>query len=173
MEHFDLEDMFGRRKKPKLSLFTRIMTEPVSTGPGGILYGYSVILGIKNDGRGMARFPNLTFSLAPTPPYRIIQYGLNGNGQNGLPQRIAWDQPMICLAGGSDHVIHANTVLEITKTDQINIHETRLETPPADLIIKYQITAQDAKMIDASETILGETALAEISKMAEKRKSTT
>jgi predicted HTH transcriptional regulator len=46
MEHFDLEDMFGRCKKPKLTLSTRI---------AGKRPNVAILLGIKNDGRGTAK----------------------------------------------------------------------------------------------------------------------
>src|SRR6266849_944331 len=54
MEHFEVEDLFGRRKRPMLSLSWHAMVAS-RTGDGGI--DYRLILGIENSGRGSAKAP--------------------------------------------------------------------------------------------------------------------
>lgn len=55
MEHFDLEDMFGRRQKPKLE----IMLEPKDAKDG--VEHYSIL--VQNTGRGVARHAGFLMSL--------------------------------------------------------------------------------------------------------------
>lgn len=52
MEHYDIADMFGRRRKPKLIVFYRI------TGTKG---SAEVHLGLRNEGRATARAPFFAF----------------------------------------------------------------------------------------------------------------
>ncbi len=68
MEHFDLEDMFGRRKKPKLALSTRVLK-----GSEDI----NIYLGIANMGRGSARAHTLRSQIPE--PFRLSMSGLDGN----------------------------------------------------------------------------------------------
>lgn len=75
MEHFDLEDMFGRRKRPKLRLTTRIDHRGAHT---------SIFIGIENVGRGTAKAPYLAFDVEQ--PFRPSTWGLDGNGHDGLPK---------------------------------------------------------------------------------------
>lgn len=106
MEHFDIEDMFGRRKKPKLSLYTDIIQKgTVSGGPKGIRYRCSVIIGIENKGRGTAKYPYLALKI--NPPYTISSYGVDGNYNTELPilpQRYGSEK--VLFGGDANVVIH-------------------------------------------------------------------
>jgi Putative DNA-binding domain len=55
MEHFDLEDMFGRRKKPKLTLEAKFIPNRAE-----------ILIGVRNEGRGTAKAPYLSFVI-PDP----------------------------------------------------------------------------------------------------------
>jgi hypothetical protein len=99
MEHYDLEDMSGRRRKPKLELFTRL------EGGGPTM---EIVLGIKNVGRGTAKAPYLAFNV--TAPFRPAEYGLDGNGNNGLP-KLHYGQELRFRYGSSRGlVIHPGTI---------------------------------------------------------------
>jgi len=82
MEHFDIEDMFGRRKKPKLSVSYEIFCAGVSGGPQGSTRSFRVVLGIENAGRGSARAPYLAVQIEK--PFEIDWYGIDGNHNEGL-----------------------------------------------------------------------------------------
>lgn len=69
MEHFDIEDMFGRRKKPKLSLCTEIKVGTRYSGPEGLRRTCYVMIGIKNDGRGIAKHVALVVGV--NKPYDV------------------------------------------------------------------------------------------------------
>jgi hypothetical protein len=71
MEHFDVADMFGRRRKPALSLELR------KVGSGGM-----ILVLVTNHGRGTARSPYLSLDLPPG--FRVSAYGYDGNGRFGL-----------------------------------------------------------------------------------------
>jgi hypothetical protein len=80
MEHFDIEDMFGRRRKPVLSMYYRL-TAQRGKGPSPDSVAFKIVFGLENIGRGPARDPFLSLSLGPYP---ISPYGLDGNGNHGL-----------------------------------------------------------------------------------------
>jgi len=109
MEHFDIEDMFGRRKKPKLEIFTKIK-QGVSIGNNPEC---KVIICIRNTGKGLAKFPYL--SLKIKYPYAISDYGLTGNYGHGLPRLPHSDQrEKVIFGGDSNSVVHVNSELEVT-----------------------------------------------------------
>lgn len=77
--HTQLEDMFGRRPRPKL-----VLTYDKAPGrPPDTQFVMSMIISIQNIGRGLAKYPFL--SLEVDPPHVLSGYGLDGNGHFGLP----------------------------------------------------------------------------------------
>ncbi len=142
MEHFDIEDMFGRRKKPKLSLYTRVM----GTGENA-----QIIIGIHNDGRGVAKAPYLAFSV--DHPFHVAPYGLDGNRNEGLPTlRFASGELQSCYGAGSNFVIHPGTTLEVTKLRTAG-NPTPANAPTQDISIEYAITAEDIQMLRNTKVI--------------------
>ena len=130
MEHFDLEDMFGRRKKPKLVLSTRV------TGSG---FSLTIYVGIRNEGRGTAKAPYLAFQCPRR--FRLSPYG-----QDGLPRLRTTDRAFPNRYGGnSNFVIHPGTELEITSIWLGNPPHTEPVPPHGDVVIEYEVTAEDAR----------------------------
>ncbi len=155
--HPQLEDMFGRRPKPVLSLSKRFLT---------IGRNIDVILGIENTGRGSARAPFLSVGISK--PYRINQYGIDGNGHFGLPP-LAKSSDVKDWAFGSsaDTVIHPGTVREVAKVVvkvTTDISNTNVEIP--DLIINYKIAAEGVQLIQGQDTISGSCLFSEFKKPA-------
>jgi hypothetical protein len=74
--HSQLEDMFGRRPRPALTvefeLDPRTSDEEIW-----------IIVALENRGRGIARYPFL--SLEVDRPYGLSEHGIDGNGKFGLP----------------------------------------------------------------------------------------
>jgi hypothetical protein len=113
MEYFQIADMFGRRRRPHLELWGEV---------GGVTPhpGYSereFIIGITNSGRAIARFPSLRFRR--TPGISLSLYGLDGNGQYGLPllpssRNGGWT----VFGGGADNVVYPGTTLEVAPLSQ-------------------------------------------------------
>jgi hypothetical protein len=132
MEHFDLEDMFGRRKKPKLRLVARV-SRPRD----------EVVIGILNEGRGTAKAPYLSFSI-PTP-FTLSRYGIDGNGNEGLPRLHHggndYSEPR--YGANSNTVIHPNTIHDVTKIDFRGREENR---PGGEIMLEYEIAAEDMQI---------------------------
>jgi hypothetical protein len=135
MEHFDLEDMFGRRKKPKLNLTTRIAGGSAST---------TIILGIENTGRGTAKAPYLAFD--GTAPFAPRMFGLDGNGNDGLP-KLHFGQRLKYRYGASGNVvIHPGTIHEVAALD-LGWGARVDNIPNQDVIIEYEISAEDSQIV--------------------------
>lgn len=142
MEHFDIEDMFGRRKKPKLSLYTKIRGKGVAS---------QIIIGITNEGRGTAKAPYLAFNV--DTPFMVSTYGLGGNFNDGLPKLMFSGGGLQNRYGaGSDVVIHSGTTQEITLLS-MGLDPRPEAAPTQDINIEYEITAEDVQMIRDIKTI--------------------
>ncbi len=108
MEHFEIEDMFGRRPKPMLSLSYRIIK---GMSQHGHALEFHIILGLMNDGKGSARAPYLSIY---SPVYNVYRYGLDGNGNEGLPRLTkARDSEWLSYGGSGDTVIHPGENLDV------------------------------------------------------------
>jgi len=147
MEHFDIEDMFGRRKKPKLRLYTRALG--LNKIRSGDHYVCSLIVGIKNDGRGTAKYPYI--SLKVNSPYEIDRCGLDGNSNTGLP-RIYQGFGAEGYVFGADVnvVIHPGQRLEVTRITFDRKVDTSLSD---DLEIRWAISAEDFGLVEDSTII--------------------
>jgi hypothetical protein len=135
MEHYDLEDMFGRRKKPKLKLTTRLLGRGADT---------SIVIGIENVGRGAAKAPYLAFNI--TPPFNVSLYGLDGNLNQGLP-KLHFGQVLRNRFGANANlVIHPGTIHEVTLLD-LGINPRADLLPEGDVTVDYEISAEDSALV--------------------------
>jgi hypothetical protein len=137
MEHFDLEDMFGRRKRPKLKLTTRL----AGRGPNT-----TIVIGIENAGRGTAKAPYLAYNI--TEPFQARMFGLDGNGNDGLPKLHFGQRLKYRYGASSNFVIHPGTAHEVTAADMGMA--PRPEPPDHDIVIDYEISAEDAQTVSGS-----------------------
>jgi hypothetical protein len=131
MEHFDIDDMFGRRKRPKLMLSHRVVDRGSRT---------RIVFGIRNVGRGPAKAPYLTFSVPDG--FKLSEFGVDGNCNEGLP-RLPHDtwyrQPR--YGGNSSVVIHPGVTLDVAAID------TRDRVPvPTSIEINFSMTAEDVQV---------------------------
>jgi hypothetical protein len=147
--HTQLEEMFGRRPKPQLSLKTRIIDVSHETGIAPARYQVQIILGIQNEGRGAARAPFL--SVAIQPPYSISRYGLDGNGHEGLNRLTVSASAREHRYGASaDIIIHSDVLHEVTT---VIGKFTELLPGPTDLIIDYKIAAEGIQTISGRKIV--------------------
>lgn len=130
MEHFDIADMFGRRRKPRLEITVRVP-------PGNI---QQIIVGLKNSGRASARAPYLSVSMPP--PYSRSRYGVSGNGHEGLtflaaqsPGSRQW-----AFGGNADIVIHPGVSLDVALFSGEN---NVTPIPPEGITLSYAIACED------------------------------
>ena len=158
--HTQLEDMFGRRPKPILTLSTKI--EIVNTSSSGRYKKYKlyVILGIENNGRGSAKSPFL--SVEVHSPYQDSQIGMDGTMSFGLR---ALNTSLLSkearYGSSSDVIIHPGVIHDVTA---ISV-EIDVMRPPEDvdpLIIDYQIAAEGIQPIVDQVIIEGSKLFSEI-----------
>ena len=163
--HIQLEDMFGRRPKPMLSL-SKLFLPRYLSNRNDIRGQITVILGIENTGRGSARAPLLAIDISE--PYRIYGYGLDGNHNFGLPQLTRSSDVSEWTFGSSTNiVIHSGIVHEVAKVIvkvTADMSQGAVEIP--DLIINYKIAAEGLQLIQEQDTISGSFLFSEFEKSA-------
>jgi hypothetical protein len=113
MEYFQIADMFGRRRRPKLELYLE-EGEVYSKDASRIPFR-NFIIGIRNSGCALARFPSLRFRA--TNGVNVDPYGIDGEGGFGLPQ-VPSDAEWVIFGGGADHVVHPGTLMKVAKLEQ-------------------------------------------------------
>jgi hypothetical protein len=81
MEHFDLEDAFGRRPHPALVFVATLVPRP------GDDPHEDVHLALLNQGRGLAKYPGFTLAFSPDVSVVATSHGINNNSSinNGRP----------------------------------------------------------------------------------------
>jgi hypothetical protein len=136
MEHFSIADMFGRRPKPLLVLDYKLH-DRAQFGPQ---YQRRIELGLRNEGRGPARSPYL--AIRPSPPFFTNHYGVDGNGNQGLPILLSFADRLIRFGGSSDTIIHPGTTHPVT----ILSAEYRISSDPTNLTLTYEICAEGQQL---------------------------
>jgi Putative DNA-binding domain len=103
MEYWQMEDQFGKRPHPRLMLYfeEKDRVNAHYQQPGVAVRWFH--FGLKNVGRGIARFPGLRF--ARGSGFEMSQNGLDGNTNFGLPLRPS-ETEWIVFRGGVDDVIY-------------------------------------------------------------------
>lgn len=111
MEHFDVEDMFGRRKRPKLSLAHRIILGSTTQSGGQETKEFKIVLGLHNSGRGSASAPYL--GLAVSPPYRLESWSIDGRLGSNLQRAASPGGKLQHFVGTADVVLHPGLNLDV------------------------------------------------------------
>jgi hypothetical protein len=107
MEHFEIADMFGRRPKPSLRI--RYSIPRASHGRGS--YSLRAVIAIENTGRGTARAPCLAVKV--NPPFGVSEWGVDGNGREGLPRLVTREPGFVRYGGSGNDVVHPGTYREV------------------------------------------------------------
>lgn len=154
MEHFDLEDMFGRRPRPKLDLYTDIRLGARRESAGRKSCECVVVLGIVNKGRGIGRAPYILIRI--DGHYRgDVSSGLHGHGRCGLPELrpVGRQAPGEKRFGGDANIVlHTGIPLEVT-TVRREVSEETWELP--DLRVEFEISAWGARPVQGTRVIRG------------------
>lgn len=146
--HTQLEDMFGRRPRPRLSITNRVIFQGTSGGKPRLL----VVIGIKNAGRGAAISPYLAVNVHP--PYRVSEYGIDGNRRFGLGSLTTASDAREKAYAASDILIYPGLQLDVTAI-RIELDPPSQAPDPADLIVGYRIAAASIAPIEDALTITG------------------
>lgn len=127
MAYFQIEERFGRRPIPKLSFHIEVsnmMMDPPGHDRSAIRH---LTFGLKNEGRGIAKFPGVRFKRSPA--LRPDHYGIDGNGGFGIPMRPSEPDWMV-FRGGVDDVIYPGETRLIGKLIQTAVHRGDRGIPP-------------------------------------------
>jgi hypothetical protein len=127
MEMFQIEERFGKRPAPRLSLYLepQQMMERSGFQENPLRH---LVFGLKNDGRGLAKFPGLRFKRSPN--LRKDDFGIDGNCGFGLPPRPS-DPDWISFRGGVDDVIYPGETRLIGKLIQVAVKKGDTGVAPA------------------------------------------
>jgi hypothetical protein len=127
MEFFQIEERFGRRPIPKLSFHVEIsnMMMDLPGHEGGAIR--LLVFGLRNDGRGIAKFPGIRFQRLGA--VRPDNFGIDGNGGFGIPQRPS-EPKWIVFRGGVDDVIYPGETRLIGKLIQTAARKGDRGIPP-------------------------------------------
>lgn len=141
MEHFEVADMFGRRKRPELKITFRKIQDDRRIG---------VVFGIENIGRGSAKSPMI--SVKPPEPFQRAQFGLDGNGAIGLPF-LKTQRANGYLSYGADtsYIIHTSMRLEV---DKLVISQDAFKTGRYDQVeISYRLSTEDIATVEGAVVV--------------------
>jgi len=131
LEHFDLEDMFGRRPKPVLECTAKVRGSGLES---------QVIIGIKNSGRGMAKAPYIAFGCST--PFILNSYGLDGNMNEGMKRLPHIGTTLPYKYGeGSNVVIHPGITHDVASI-WLGLSPRDKKKPENDLRITFSLAAE-------------------------------
>lgn len=137
-EHYDVIDMFSRKKSPSLSLIAKVHKR---TMLHQVQYRYEIIISIANTGGKIAKFPYLAINC--NTAYNVHDFGLDGNRNTGL-QKVANNAIYrYNYSGGNNTVIYPETILNVDKF----VCEVLISDAPEDLKIQYILSAEDMESI--------------------------
>ncbi len=158
MEHFDIEDMFGRRKKPELIL------QAWCERRGGQV---NVVLGLKNLGRGTAKYPYVTIDVKK--PYSISPQEFNHDVRPTL-RRLPFGQEYgrefesHKYGANADIVIHPDSVCDFA---EIEVNDRSTGKGLEKLVIHYEASAEDVRN-EKGELVLNYTDIIQPKNIGEK-----
>ncbi len=139
MEHYELEEMFGRRRRPQLELYWKIKHQlwgDPQQGRSAVIH-----IGLRNTGRAIAKYPGLLLKDCKT-----WLYGTDGNGNWGLPILPASESRHLRHGGSAERVIYPGVDLDVTvilypvRVGQ-NIGDQTIGCE--DLVVDYELYAED------------------------------
>jgi hypothetical protein len=152
MEHFDIADMFGRRRRPRVRLVWQATIRDHMSVGGQAEYTWSITLSLKNDGRAIARFPMLRLEFPPNADRD--SYGLDGNHHDGLPQGVtAPSERGILYLGREGDIIHPGMHLAVTRTERLDYSGSQRELFTERFVFGYKIAAEDQALEEGEMAI--------------------
>jgi len=131
MEVFDIADMFRRRRRPMLVLIWRVSLD--QSPDDQRVFKWSLILGLSNEGRALARYPMLDLVCSLEVSRRPTVGAVNDKKVRAL------------YVGDAGTVIHPGTDLDIAKTvslEGIAYRDRPWSFKPATLNLRYRISAE-------------------------------
>jgi len=160
MEHFEIEDMFGRRPKPVLSLFTKMGRGSVPEGMDARTVAAAVItVGVENSGRGIARFVSLW--LRPEPTFGVDRWKYDWSEYRSSSISLGFKSSHVRPKGEHEGVCFgADPALAIHPDSRCPVTDLMVTLPKgimdmSDLEIEYQISAEGMRPVEGTLTVEG------------------
>lgn len=147
MEHYEIAEMFGRRKVPRLEFRWDLSFGGYTGAKPARVFQAQIIVGLYNPSSATAKYPALVLNGAGP-----CHHGLDGNGHTGLPRRASLHDTAV-FGGGADDVIYPGVFHAVTKLQTINISERSPSV--SDVTISYEIYAEDMPSLRNSLTVPG------------------
>ena len=110
MEHYEVVDLVKISDSPTLECELRFLDR----GSMGGNPTASLIFGVRNTSRVIAKYPFITYQSRAGLP-RADRYGLDGNGKTGWPTLIGDPDEYATFLGRSDDVIHPGRVILVSQ----------------------------------------------------------
>jgi hypothetical protein len=147
MEHFDIEDMFGRRRRPRLDVKTTVAARGSSRSGATVEHANPIAIFVVNAGRGSAR--NLFARVTVSPPYVVSSSGPEADGRGGLTRLSSDGARQVSLGGDPQLVIHPGMRQGITA---VGFTYVVGQTLP-DLQIELELAADDVPLAKSTHAI--------------------
>lgn len=154
MEHFDIADMFGRRRRPRLDIDITIAPRGSSRSGGVVEHPRPIAIYVVNNGRGSAR--NLFASLRVSARYTISASGPGPDGRGGLTKLSSDGNRQVSFGGDSQLVIHPGMRQGIAA---VGFSCSAGQTTLPDLEMLLELAADDVPLSITTHTIRWETIL--------------
>lgn len=145
MKHYQIADMFGRRRASKLRLIGQFEARASINRGGSITFMGKIVLSLQNTGAGTAKSPFVEFTIQDDM-FVLSQFGVDGNGYEGLARISSPGPSNVRQYGGSTSVvIHPQTLHPVTGLD-FTLPKDPAEMP--DLRLPYRVAAEDAPLAE-------------------------
>jgi hypothetical protein len=143
MEHYDISDMFGRRRVPKLEVYYSVSISDEHGFAGKLQdFRFTINIGVKNIGKGTS-----SSTYIATKKIRTLDFVTSNVDIYEIESSISNDWFKCCC--NKDIVLHPNTQM-----DFIRIHSKRITIDELrDLKIKFEVTAENIQMSSGCLTI--------------------
>jgi len=144
-EHYDIADMFSRKKVPSLRISWRKLINGRTSIQGRRYTNYKFVITLHNDGKTIAKYPSLALKIDGA---HAESFGIDGNGNHGLNKTTRnpfYDHNYI---GGSDKVIYPDLPIDIDHF----FTQVEDEQDINDIEIQYLISAEN--MENRFETLI-------------------
>lgn len=130
MEHYDIADMFGKRRRPRLIVAYKVV---------GLYSVAQAVLSIRNEGRATAYAPFLAFNCEGD--LTKSSWGLDGNKKEGLPVLpSSYDGLQWAFCAGMDVALHPGMERQVS---MLNRDRAKSVDPESGVKITYAIACQD------------------------------
>lgn len=150
MEHFDIEDMFGRRKKPNLSLCKDIKGEGRISGPSGKRYYCNIFIGVKNTGRGIAKY--VAIAAKVNKPYKFEEWLHHTDREMEFQRLYSSESDKIMYSLGGNVVVHPGSSISILLVPfKIGKQEKTIKN----VVVDAEIMAEDMRKVKDRIVIKG------------------